>query len=207
MLPNEVIVNSMTLKVERENASAMIEGFYKGTTRHYVTIFVAHENAWSMKGKFRQYPKLLTTIQQINPKHKLSEIGKSMRAESYSIDYKYIAILKKIYHVRNNVNLWKEICNNGLFDIWDWSAPYNNLRDDKDPDSDKGDPRILLLKICEIDYDFTSDLHISIRADKIRPRNVNIIRPVISDGDYASIVSMLESSVTPYLQAIEVVND
>lgn len=206
-MSGEYLINSMTLKVEKENAKAMIEGFYKGTTRHYVTIFVAHENAWSMKGKFRQYPKLLTTIQQINPKHKLSEIGKSMRAGSYSIDYKYIAILKKIYHVKNNVNLWKEICNNGLFDIWDWSAPYNNLRDDDDTDIDKGDPRILLLRICEIDYDFENGLQIGDRSDAIPQRKVNTIRKIIPDDEYGATIEMLESSVTPYLQAIEAVND
>ena len=53
-------VNHLTLKVERENAKAMIEGFDKGKDHHFVTIFPAHRDAWSIANDFHDVPKLLS---------------------------------------------------------------------------------------------------------------------------------------------------
>ena len=51
-----VIVNSITLKVEKETAKAMIEGFDKIDGRYYVTIYTANKKAWSLLGNFRENP-------------------------------------------------------------------------------------------------------------------------------------------------------
>lgn len=203
MLEGEIIVNSMTLKVEKVNAKAMIEGFWKGSQQFYVTIFTAHENAWSIKNSFRYLPKVLTPIQRINPRYRLSQIGASLRADYYDFAFKYVAALEKIYHIRNDENLWKILCSNGIFDIWDWTAPFNSLKDDRGPNKDVNDPRILLLRIYEVNYDFTNEVTIGVRADTIPQRRVQIVKPIIPQQQFDEIVRLLESVVRDYLQPIE----
>lgn len=48
----EVILNKCCLKVEKENAQAMINGFYKDADRIRTIIFTAHKDAKSLDGNF-----------------------------------------------------------------------------------------------------------------------------------------------------------
>ena len=51
-MPENILLNENTLKVERENAHALIKGI--------TTIFVAHKDAVSLKKDFYSMPKLIT---------------------------------------------------------------------------------------------------------------------------------------------------
>ena len=69
----DYINNEMALKVERQNAWAMIEGFRKKDEHFFVSIFTAHLRAKSIQRDFKQYPKLITLINKPKPYYHLNE--------------------------------------------------------------------------------------------------------------------------------------
>jgi hypothetical protein len=171
----EIKVNKSTLKVERQNAKAMIEGFYKNSNLYYSTIFTAHKRSISLKYDFKTYPKLIENFINSMPRkqYPLSQIGKDLKSERYEIRKKYIAHVDRIFHIKNSINIWKDLCNSGIFDIWMPEAPYNSLKSKKDP-------MILLLRVFEIDYDFVNDMNnISNYFSFVPQRQVQIIKPII----------------------------
>lgn len=171
----EVDINEITLKVERQNAKAMVEGFMKDSERYYVSIYAASKKSISLKKDFQRFPKLVENNNARDPKkiYPLSHIGKKMAAEFYEVPQRYVAVLDRIFHIKNGINLWKDICTNGLFDIWEPQAPFNCL-------NEKVDPMILLLRIYEVDYDFMNDIRrYNAHYSRIPERRVRRVKPVI----------------------------
>lgn len=216
VVPPEILlnINTQTLKVEKQNAIALTQGFLKESKRYYSSIFTAHQNSKSMQKQFRQVPKLLTSFRtRPRPEYPLSVIGKDLHAEGYELRGKYVAILDRIFHIRNNIRIWERLCNNGVFDIWEPEAPYNSL-------SNKIDPMILLLRIFEIDYDFSNEIAKGRYVDRIAGRKVGIVRPIIPnnerdafskeyDGSYyfEDIIEKIRSGVSGYLHWEEAIRD
>lgn len=188
----EIELNCLTLRVERENAKAMTEGFVKNRDRHYVTVFTAHRQAWSLKNNFAEVPKLLTAKKgKPRREYRLSEIGRSLEADTYRHSARYIAVLDRILHIRNSLGLWDELCTSGIFDIWEPSAPYNSLL--TKGGSEKKDPMILVLRIFEIDHEFTNEeIWPEQYFDTIHPRVVRITKPVIDDAAFVDIVGRIK---------------
>jgi hypothetical protein len=197
----KVIVNSLSLKVERENAKAMIEGYYKDNVKYYVSMFVALKEAWSLKGNFRENPKLITTQRtERDPKYPLSIWGENMNAQYYDIPATYLAILDRIFHIDNNKEVWEILCNNGVFDIWKPIAPWNRLN------SRKAEPRypmILLIRIFNIDYDFSKELIEETHSHAVKQRIVNIMTPVIPNPEFAQITEKISDSIKSYIKNVE----
>ena len=169
----ELPINSHTLKVEKQNSIALVDGFMKHSKRYYSSIFTAHKRAKSLENKFKEIPKLLSNFKGA-PKRKypLSQIGNGLNVNGYELSGKYIAILDRIFHINNDISIWQNLCTNGIFDIWEPEAPFNSL--DK-----KEDPMILLLRIFEIDYDFTDEIKRGTYFDDIPSRKVRVVRPII----------------------------
>ena len=163
----------------------MIMGFKKNGVQHNTSIFCAKEQSVSVKdGDFRTYPNNWKLIRQMagdgvyNP----TILGRSC-ARNYNHKMKYIAVLDTVFYIKNNEELWDELCTNGIFDIWLPGAPYYNLEDDLNP-------MILLLRICEIKNGFSEvdirDIHL--HAEIIKgDRDVSIKRPIIPNTEFSLI--------------------
>ncbi len=205
-------INSNALKVEKQNAIAMTEGFWKDNKHYYVTIFTSHRRAIAMQMKFRDRPKILTAM-STEPcnEHPLSRIGEELDASNYKDQY--VAVLDRIFHITNDIKIWEKFCHNGVFDIWEPLAPFNSL-------NGKTDQMILLLRIFQIDCDLTKQIvrgtrHNSITDETVKfiRQNVNIVRPIIPnnkddthssnyDGElyFEDIIEKISDAVSPYLK-------
>ena len=180
--------NEKTLKVERRNALGMIEGFHNiQGQRFFSTIFTAHETAKSLQGNFRSKlitdirPKLITLIKKHKKKYVPNfRILDKYAVKNYQHKYTYVAFLDRIFHIKNSYDIWEKLCNNGIFDIWDPIAPYNSLIDE-DTQIEKKDPMILLLRIFEVENDFSQKVKPWIYWDNIEspPIKLKIVRPMI----------------------------
>jgi len=202
---SELQLNIHALKVEKQNAKALVEGFSKNSLLYYSSIFTAHKNAKSLHKNFRRIPKLLTVFKgQPKKEYPLSEIGKDLHAKDYELRKNYVAVLDKIFHIKNNIKMWEELCSNGIFDIWEPKAPYNSL-------NGKDDPMILLLRIFEIDYDFTIRIvpknnyidtikYFDNNGIPIPISKVRIIRPIISNNSFESIIEKIKEVTFTYLE-------
>ena len=180
------------LKIDRPNAKAMVNGFRKEGKLYRQSIWLTDA------GNIEDFPKLLTLQKKTNPRFPLSRTGEEMDAEDFAMPLKYIAKLDSEYFIRNDKALWEKICSNGLFDIWDPKAPYKRFEQSK-RDSDKF--RIQLLRIYEIDHEFSKDdIKINDRSDYLIPpiREVEREVPVISDDEFGVLRDLLKRSVTPY---------
>lgn len=210
----KVEINSYTLKVEKENAEAMIEGFWKDGDKYYVTIFTAHKHAKSMENDFRLRPKLLT-VKKGKPRaeYPLSSIGRRLQSSNYIHSVKYLAVLDTIYYIENHIKIWNVLCSNGIFDIWEPRAPFNSLEGKKVP-------MILLLRIFEIDTDLSDEIIPGQYFDSIKPREVKIVKPIIPANEndpfsrdyygkyyFEDIVNLLEEAVSGHLRGKEKVCD
>ncbi len=192
---SDININSHALKVEKQNAKAMIDGFRKNNNRYYVTIFCAHKKAKSIENDFKKRPKILTATRRSRPnkEYPLSPIGENLNANNYDIPAKYIAVLDRIFHIDNDIKIWEELCNNGVFDIWEPQAPFNNL-------DGKIDQMILLLRIFQIDCDLTKQIERGTYFDKITEQNVKIVRPIIHNNEFEDIINKVKDAVSPYLR-------
>jgi len=207
-------LNEQTLKVERENAKAMIEGFDKGADHYHVSIFTAHKQAKSIQMNFKEVPKLLSTKRSPpRPEYPLSPIGRALWADRYEPKYKHVAVLDRIFHIHNTLGIWKELCSDGVFDIWDPVAPYNSL-------VGKADPQILVLRIFEIDRSFHDDLQYGQYCDKIPLMHVKPLTPIIPQNEkdphaanypgavyFEDIITMIRDAVDGNLLYEETVRD
>ncbi len=203
---SDIKINSYALKVERQNATAMTEGFWKDNKHYYVTISTAHKKAKSMQKYFKTIPKILVQKRRKRrPEYLLSSIGKKLNVSNYKD--KYVAVLDRIFHIKNNINIWNKLCLNGVFDIWEPKAPFNSL-------NGKTDQMILLLRIFQIDCDLTNIIERGKYYDKITEQNVKIVRPIIPynkydnlysrnyDGElyFEDIIDKIGNAVSPYLK-------
>ena len=169
----------------------MTKGYMKGHKTHFISIYAAHKNAKSLQVGFKETPKILTTHNTVRPEHPLSVIGKNLNTSSFVLTNKYLVFIDSIFFIKNEINLWENICTNGIFDIWHPEAPFNNL-------DQKKTPMILLLRLFEVDYDFSNEIMVKVRFDEIRPRAVNIIKPVITNQNFLEIKDTLKNTVSKH---------
>lgn len=178
------------LKIDKPNAKAMIHGFQKDGKVYRQSIWLAVKDR-------AELPELLT-FNRTPTRFRLSRIGEEMDAENFAIPFKYIEELDEQYFVKNEMALWETVCSNGLFDIWDPTAPYKRFNESESPETKF---RIQLLRIYEIDHEFNNDdmRHASSRIDQLMSsQEVKDIRSVISDDDFKKLKKLLEDSVSTY---------
>jgi hypothetical protein len=161
-------------KVERENAWAMTNGYHKSVDLYHVSIFTAGENAVILKNGFadrgRFIPKVLSYKVTQENQYPVSECGLQMGVSDYDkpflLPHKYVAILDRIFYIKKGfhdnrgMELWTNLCNNGIFDIWKPVAPFNRLIGDFDLERTGkkkiiNRPQILLLRVYELDRTLT----------------------------------------------------
>lgn len=214
MANNWIELNTNTLKAEKVNALAWTIGMKKDDRTTKTSIFTASKHSWSLKKNFNRCPKLITTFPTIHTEYPLSEIGNKLQFENRdSIPLKYVAVLTTVFHIKNKIEIWKDFCNNGIFDIWNPAAPYNSLNlpshfiSDFDVESEqysslneKKDPMILLIRVYELDNEYSNDdvlvwskgrtKGVNTHFDKIKDdvnRKVLLKNPVIQDDDFYEI--------------------
>ena len=127
-------------------------------------------------------------------------MGDCLDPEKMSLPHSYIAVLDSDYFIKNDINLWEEVCSNGLFDIWNPISPYNRF---SDCGSDSSKFRVNLLRIYEINEVFSDeDIYpVTRRIDHLIPENrkVTIKKPVIHDSEFKQTKRKLISSVDKFL--------
>lgn len=184
-------IDSTTLKIDKPNAKAMIQGFRKNNKLRRQSIWLAVRD--------RAFPVLLT-LQRTPTRFKLSHIGQAMDAESFAMPLKFIATLDSEYFIRNKIPLWQTLCSNGLFDIWEPRQPYLRFAQAR---SDSAKFRIQLLRIYEINHEFrTDDINpVSFRVDKLvsPAREVTVKMPLIDENEFDNMKELLKRSVVNYL--------
>lgn len=194
-----------------------------------IAIYTSHKDAKVLQDSFRNKPKLITIAKGINPKYYPSVLGKYILEKIIKYgketpdDFiknnngKYVAVLAKIFNLpHNDIQIWKEFCTNGLFNVWNPAAPYNrlnnedyqvdaapyNLETKKYDISDKiytykyknqlPDAKILLLRIFKLhEKDIFKEKEIIIRDynDTVSPRKVQLDDPVMNDYEFDCIYS------------------
>jgi hypothetical protein len=183
----ELMLNSCCFKIDKANAKAMIEGFYKEDKLIHQCIYCLARN--------KPFP-LLITIEKSPTRFELSNIGKTLDADYFTMHYKYVAVLEKEYFIKNNPDTWEKICNNGLFDIWYPIAPFTRFNEAK---TDPNQFRLALLRIYEINEEFSSE-EIDQRGARFHILNRNDLKvttkkPVINDEEFERIKKLLEESL------------
>lgn len=170
-------LDTQGLQVHRENAKAFIDGYNKDGKNIKISIIVAGRTSHSLvRGEFRKKPKLITLYKTTNLK--LSKFGKNLNLpKDYGIGNKYIAVLDTIFHIENDPKIWKELCSDGTFDIWEPEEPEKVLKTTKNSSVDKPEPSILLLRIFEIDKAIKNELGKRIIWES--ERNVGLSRGII----------------------------
>ena len=190
-------INKMTLKIEPENAWGMIEGFKKNENYYFTSIYTSHKGAKSMQGDFEHYPKVITLSKKPSSKYKVkSNIVYQPVVNKFKQNFKnrYVAVLDRIFPISNKPSIWEKLCNNGIFDIWDPTAPENSLRD-KDSRIEKENPRILLLRVFEVDHDFSDEIVIANDfIDHVRQYKLNFIRPIIPQNKNDKLSSVFKGT-------------
>jgi len=186
-----VTLEKICLKIDAVNAYAMIRGF----TFHGIQW---HSSIW-VELKNRKFPALLTQ-NRLPTRFTVSKTGSEMRSDYYRMPYKYVALLENEYYIVNDIRLWKELCSNGLFNIWVPEAPYTRLNSCKTPSERH---RIMLLRVYEIDREFDRGdvVPANSRIDHLNTDDyrVKLVRPVMSDSDFSRVKELLGQSTQPYL--------
>lgn len=199
-----------------------------------IAIYTSDRDAHILRDNFSNKPKLITIAKGIDPKHYPSVFGKYILEDIIKYgkatpkvtpkefiennNGKYVAVLAKTFNLsKNDIEIWNEFCTNGLFNIWNPTAPYNRLNKDeyqvdaapynletrKYDISDKmytykyenqlPDAKILLLRIFKLhENDIFKEEEITINNyyyDTISPRKVRLDDPVISDYEFDCIYS------------------
>lgn len=194
-------INNHTFKIELVNIKAMIEGFRKDDENFHVSIYTAHKSAHSIKNDPYKFPKVITPHSKKRKEYPLSAIGKSIDGPVYKFDFKYLAVIDRIFYLKeNNIKMWEELCTNGIYDIWEPEAPYNNLKDENG--QDKKAPQILLLRIFEINKIFNDEVQKGSYSDMLpnaTETEIQLVRPIISNEEYKRIITKIRKAVERYL--------
>lgn len=187
----KVFLHDTTFKIDAHNAKAMIEGYDFNGKRHKQAIYCF--------SKVNFPDKLLTLDSNVTKfQYLLSDIGRSLNAEEWKIDYKYVARLIKKYSISNKLNFWEELCSTPLFCIWQPRAPFERFNDSKEPVSNFS---IILLRIYEIDRIFkNNELKSGRRFHKIlsEHKEVYLKKPILSDEEFSEIYNSLEDICQKY---------
>lgn len=194
-MERKVILSKRCFKIDKSNAKAMIFGFEKDEQTFHQAIYCDVVE--------KPFPMLIT-LNRSPTKFQLSQIGFELNAESpynkFSIPYKYIVLLDSVYPIKNDLRLWERVCNNGLFDIWDPSAPFKRFNDSVSLRN-----KIILLRIYEI-YEEFDEIEIEPVSDRIdhitsnRNLEVTLKNPVINDEEFKKIKELLENSLKDYTE-------
>lgn len=188
------ILDKRCFKIDKGNAKAMIDGVPLNGEK-------VNQAIWC-DVKSNPFPMLIT-LNRSPSKFIMSDVGSKLNSESFSIPLKYIAIADKEYFIKNSIELWKELCSNGIFNIWVPHAPFDRFEDAK---TNPSKYRIVLVRIFEINEEFTSEdiIHASDRIDHIisENRDISIRRPIINDNEFFKIKNKLEKTISPYLQSV-----
>lgn len=182
-IKGEYISFGNCFKIEKENAKAMIEGFKKDDK-------IIHQCIYCFG---RHMPAGLIITNKNPSRFPLSRIGRNLDADEYTIDYKYVAHVVAHYPIINTIELWDELCSNGLFDIWNPSAPFLKYNENIDPSKFT----ITLLRVYELETTVPEDL-VTVNARNAslsKPLMLKIKRPVISDSEFNQIKDKLEASI------------
>ena len=219
-----VKLNEKTMKLNLENFLGMTHGFDKKDQRIRTAIQVSHKNCGyhfcevyakrtedyflmtAFKGtrvKEKDQPANKEYIMQWEMKN-LCNTYKNKRYDTYNVrnweleDHKYILNVASVYDLSDNENIreniFKELCSNGLFDIWNPRAPCNRLEK-------LTNAQIELFRVFEIyngvdrdDIDVINsrfDLY-----DKIKKgMRLDIKKPLISDDEFVALKSKLEGTL------------
>jgi len=188
----EVILNQTCFRIDWPNAKALISGFTKGGKKYHQAIYC-----------FTGIPKFpaLIVYNESKSRFELSNSGENLNSHNFLPPLKYIAYLDTRYQIRNDIKLWENVCNNGLFDIWLPIAPYKRF-DEASPDK----PHYIgLLRIYEIENSFNQN-DILQNVNKRNPPkivqnklSVDLIRPVLSNEQFLNRKLSLEDSIKPFL--------
>ncbi|ADI73083.1 hypothetical protein Metev_0152 [Methanohalobium evestigatum Z-7303] len=207
----EPSVNRWTLKMDIEMAKAMSEGYIDDGVNVFPCIMSSHSNSIALQNEFEKYPKLITysninntnertyiPVNNPNESRPLSKIGFNIKKDIISkiksgiipFKYKYLASLVSIYHIRNDIKVWDDICNSGLFDIWSPTAPFSNIYGKKDP-------IILLIRVYELENEYPHK-HIDFKASpyfgKLMGDTVfENIKPVIDNDNFLNKTKKLDT--------------
>jgi hypothetical protein len=184
-------IDKRCFKIDRPNAFAMINGYRKNGK-------INRQSIWCAVSDF-PFPMLITLNRSRTP-FKVNALHSSKDLEQFSIPSKYIASLDSQYVIKNDINLWKRVCDNGLFDIWDPIAPFSRF------DQCKSDPKkfkIQLLRVFEISEEFgESDvIAVSSRVDHLMStrRSITIKQPVVTDEEFRQTKSLLKKSISEFM--------
>ena len=184
-------IDKRCFKIDRPNAFAMINGFYKNGRLN-------RQSIWCDVA-VKPFPMLIS-LNRSPTRFKVSKLYWRQNPEEFSIPYTYIAALVSEYFIKNDIRLWQIICSNGLFDIWDPISPYSRFAECK---SDPLSYRIQLLRIFEIneEFDEIDIIPANSRIDHIMTtkRTITIKQAVIPDEEFLRIKSLLKESVLEFL--------
>lgn len=186
-------LNRRCFKIDKTNAMVMIEGFNKDGKHIHQSIYCDVTE--------KPFPMLIT-LNRSPTRFIRSNLGDSLHPESFSMEYKYIAFLEEQYFIENNINLWNELCSNGLFDVWNPCSPKQRF---DEAGSHSSTYRILLLRVYEINDVFERNeiRYSSSRIDHIKREGLRVTlkRPIIDDEEFKRIKTLLESSIEKYIQS------
>jgi hypothetical protein len=185
----KIKINQDCFKLDWVNAKAMIRGYNGGKIKQSIYCVKKEINL----------PKLITYNRSRSYfAYELSTIGRELNSNENLPSYQYIAMLEKQYQINNDENLWKIVCNNTLFDVWNWKAPFDLFNKLKSRNC-----YIALLRIYKIKENFENKFYSrSVYIDTINndvELNVTIESPVILDDEFYVIQEILEDSIDPYL--------
>lgn len=191
-------IDKCCFKIDKTNAKAMIEGYALGSK-------LIRQAIWCDVTS-KPFPMLIT-LNRTPTKFQRSKLGESLKPNTYTIPYKYIAVLDSEYPIKNDIRLWLVLCNNTLFNTWAPEAPYTRYAQSK---KDQSQFRILLLRIYEIVEEFRQQdiIHVSDRIDHlvIEFTTVTIAKPVIPDKEFDTIKNLLKDSVNHFFKKYQFIN-
>ncbi len=186
-MERQVTLSRRCFKTDKQNAKAMIEGFSKNGKKLHQAIYCDVAD--------KPFPMLIT-LNRSATRFKLSEVGLSLHAEDYNIPLKYIALLDNQYFIKNEIQLWEKLCNNGLFDIWFPASPFIRFEESKKQSKYY---RLFLLRLYEINEEFDNKevVPVSDRIDHIKRNDLRVIlkKPIVNDYEFKKIKELLENSV------------
>lgn len=219
-----VKLNEKTMKLNLENFLGMTHGFDKENRRLRIAIQVSHKNCGyhfcevykkrtedfflmtAFKGtrvKEKDQPANKEYIMQWKNK-KLCNTYNNKRYNTYNVknwelkNHKYILDVDSVYDLSEDENIreniFKELCSNGIFDIWNPKAPCNRLEG-------VNNAQIELFRVFEIynginreDINVINsrfELHDKLKKDTY----VDIKNPVLSDDEFKSTKNKLEHTL------------
>lgn len=183
----KLTLSNVCFKIDRANAKAMIEGFIGNSQKIHQCIYCMSKNT--------DFPKLITLnkTKDVTDRFPLSQIGLNMQSDNYSIPLQYIVQLVDKYYIKNDLNMWNEICTNNLFDIWLPQAPYKRYQ----VKTYAKNFYIALLRVYKINEKISNnDINWGDRYHSLKQSiEVTIEKPIVDDGVFNKTKVLLEDTL------------